>query len=163
VFEAFPLLARVAPQTDWESLAMNGRRFVAEAKFGEAELPTDWIALGAEAPEPAVRFPAEFGYNSLRIPLYLMRAGQTEPALLRHFQQHFAASGGATTFSVFSNEPVDALDEPGYRIIGAALDCVLDGTRVPPDLLQFQAQSYYGSTLHLLTLSFLRESAPECL
>ncbi|SMQ60148.1 endoglucanase [Devosia lucknowensis] len=162
VFEAFPTLSRLAPQTDWESIAQAGRRLINEARIGPMELPTDWLSLRGAEPAPAKGFPAEFSYNSIRIPLYLLRGGTTEPALLRQFVAPLSGDG-AGTVAVESGRMVDPLQEPGYRIIGAALSCILDGQKVDPALQGFSPQSYYGSTLHLLTLSFLRESAPNCL
>jgi endoglucanase len=163
VFEAFPVLARIAPETDWEALALSGRRLVADARFGTTGLPSDWISLRAREPAPAASFPAEFGYNGIRIPLYLMRAGTREPALLAQFQAAFETGDAPSTLMVETGQPLDPLTEPGYRLIGAALACVLDSTPVDPTLLEFEPQSYFGSTLHLLGLSFLRQSAVQCL
>lgn len=161
IFEAFPLLAEIAPETDWSGIAIDGRRLISEAKFGASGLPSDWISLAGDAPEPAADFVAEFGYNSIRIPLYLLRGGSTEHALLDQFIAPLHDDPG--TRLVAGNELVDPLTEPGYQIIGAAVACTLDAGPVPASLLQFQPQSYYGSTLHLLTLSYLREHAPGCL
>jgi len=163
VFEAFPMLAKLAPETDWPALAIDGRRLIAEAKFGTSGLPSDWISLAGDKPVPAAGFPAEFGYNSVRIPLYLLRGGSTAHALLDQFIAPLDGGGEPGTRMVATDQIVDPLAEPGYQIIGAAVACVLRGTRIPAPLLQFQPQSYYGSTLHLLTLSFLRENAQGCL
>lgn len=162
VFEAFPALAKIAPTTDWEAVAQTGRRLVNETRFGPLELPTDWLSLREAVAAPAAGFTPEFGYNSLRIPLYLLRGGTTQPALLRQFIVPLSGDTASTTL-VETGEAIEALREPGYRIIGAAIACVLDGQPIVPDLLTFSPQSYYGSTLHLLTLSYLRESAPQCM
>jgi endoglucanase len=162
IFEAFPLLARIAPTTDWMSIAQNGRRLVNEARFGPLELPTDWVSLSDPTVAPAADFPAEFSYNSVRIPLYLMRGGSTEPALLRQFVEPLGGPEAATV-QVETGTAVDPLSEAGYRIIGAAAGCILDGTPIDPELLTYQPQTYYGATLQLLTLSYLRESSQSCL
>ncbi|WP_375449895.1 glycosyl hydrolase family 8 [uncultured Devosia sp.] len=163
IFEAFPVLAKIAPETDWLALAIDGRRLVSEAKFGESGLPSDWISLAGAAPAPAASFPPEFSYNSIRIPLYLLRGGSTEPALLDNFVAPLDGRADPGTRLVATNQVIDPLTEPGYAIIGAAVACVLGGEAIPAPLLQFQPQSYFGSTLHLLTLSFLRENAQACL
>jgi endo-1,4-beta-D-glucanase Y len=163
VFEAFPLLQQLAPDTDWLGIAQSGRRLISKARFGETGLPTDWITLAGEAPAPADGFPPEFSYNSIRIPLYLLRAGNHEPALLENFAKHLNSDDGPATLAVDDGERIDPLSEPGYRIIGAALDCVLHETPLPQELTQFQPTTYFGSTLHLLTLSYLRQNAKQCL
>lgn len=162
VFEAFPYLARIAPETDWQSIAQSGRRLVNDSRFGPLGLPTDWISLRGNQPAPANGFEPEFGYNSVRIPLYLMRAGATQPALLRQFVMPLSGDT-AGTVRVSSGRIIDELREPGYRLIGAAISCILDNQPIPADLRNFAPQSYYGSTLNLLALSFLRQSAPHCL
>ncbi len=163
VFEAFPMLARLAPETDWLSLAQSGRQLVVSAQFGPAGLPADWISLDGPEPDPAEGFSPEFGYNSIRIPLYLVRSGHTEPALLDGFFQFFASHDGPTTASVESGRVIDTLTEPGYRAIAAAVDCALHGTPLPEELQSFVPTTYYGSTLHLLVLSHVRHQAPHCL
>lgn len=162
VFEAFPYLARIAPETDWQSIAQSGRRLVNESRFGPAGLPTDWISLRGDKPAPAQSYEPEFGYNSVRIPLYLLRAGTTNAALLRQFISPLSGDT-AGTVRVSSGRIMERLREPGYRLIGATISCILDNQPIPADLRTFAPQSYYGSTLNLLTLSFLRQSAPHCL
>lgn len=161
VFEALPVLADLAPSAEWDRLSTDGRRLVASARFGDAQLPTEWVALGDGSPQPAQGFPEEFSYNSVRIPLYLMRAGFTQPALLKTFADHLTQR--PATIDLGTDKDVDPLTEVGYRAIGAAAACVLGGPPLGDDLKTFSQQSYYGSTLHLLVLSYLRTSAPQCL
>ena len=75
VFEAFPVLEELAPGFAWDDLASSGAEIVSSARFGEAALPADWVTITAKGLEPAEGFPAVFGYNAIRIPLYLLRAG----------------------------------------------------------------------------------------
>lgn len=161
VFEAFPVLASIAPHTDWDRIARDGRRLLVKARFGDQGLPTDWVALTEGAPYPADGFDSVFGYNSVRIPLYLLRAGTDQPALIGPFLDSFAASPAVVNLP--DGSVVEPLAEPGYRAIGAALQCAANGTALPEDLRTFSPHSYYGSTLHLLTLSYLRASAPDCI
>jgi endoglucanase len=161
IFEAFPVLSQVAPSVTWDRMATDGRRLIAAARFGDADLPTDWVALAGEQPAPAEGFPAEFGYNSIRIPLYLLRAGESQAALLEPFARLWSA--GPATIGLPDGDVIDPLEEVGYRAIGAAMNCVLYDTPLPDDVKVFSQQSYYGSTLHLLVLSHLRAHAPQCL
>jgi endoglucanase len=55
------------------------------------------------------------------------------------------------------------LNDPGYRILAASLDCALKGKALPGELKQFQPTQYYPSTLQLLALSYLAEKYPKCL
>ena len=165
IFEALPVMAQLAPATDWQGLAKSGMTLAQQAQFGVEKLPTDWISVKDEQVEPAAGFDPVFGYNAIRIPLYLMRAGITNPALLDPYAKAWLGTGklGPAIINVKTNAIESPLNEPGYRILGAALACVRDGTPVPADLKSFAPTLYFPSTLHLLSLSFLTERHAECL
>ncbi|WP_201404491.1 glycosyl hydrolase family 8 [Kaistia sp. 32K] len=165
VFEALPIMAQLAPATDWAALSRTGLGLIQSARFGAEQLPTDWITVRGKTPEPATGFDPLFGYNAIRIPLYMIRAGITDAALLGPFKTAWLGPGkpGPAVVNVKTNVVEHKLDEPGYRILAAALACVLDGAPVPDDLKTFTPTLYYPSTLHLLSLSFLTERHAQCL
>ncbi|MBH0239234.1 glycosyl hydrolase family 8 [Methylobrevis albus] len=162
VFEALPVLGELAPGADWDGLARAGLALVAETSMGPRHLPPDWASLKGR-PRPGQGFPAEFGYNAFRIPLYLVRAGITDRALLEPFRHGMReADGSVAVVDIASGRATAKLADPGYRIIPALVDCVLDGTRLPADLAEFQPTAYYPSTLHLLALAYLADHRPDC-
>jgi endoglucanase len=75
IFEALPILAKLAPDADWGALADSGRNLLLASRFGPDQLPANWISLHGAAPAPALGFDPLFGYDAIRIPLYLVRAG----------------------------------------------------------------------------------------
>lgn len=163
IFEAFPVLDQLAPSPAWSKLRADGLAILADLKFGPKQLPSDWVSLKS-TPGPASGFPAEYGYNSLRIPLYLVRAGVKDRDLLMRLMRGTSGANGAyATIDINSGLPKDNLADPGYRIINHILACVVDKTVVPDDLKQFAPTRYYPSTLHLLGLSFIAAQQPECL
>ncbi|MBB5752370.1 glycosyl hydrolase family 8 [Prosthecomicrobium pneumaticum] len=161
VFEALPVLARLDAATDWAALGRSGRGLVAAARFGETRLPTDWIDYRDGKVSPAKGFDPVYGYNAFRIPLYLARAGETDADLLGPFRA--AAEAGPAVVDVTTGKPKEALGEPGYAAVGAVLGCILDGRKMPDALESFAPTLYYPSTLHLLSLAYLRERHPQCL
>ncbi|SHF31165.1 endoglucanase [Kaistia soli DSM 19436] len=165
VFEAMPVMQQLVPGGDWQKLARSGLDLIAASRFGQSELPTDWISLHDSTPRPAAGFDPDFGYNAIRIPLYLVRAGITDPAWLGPFAA--AWRGGQTRglplINVETNQPAATLAEPGYRMLPALLDCVSNGTPIPPDLKIFTPTHYYPATLYLLAVSYLAERKPQCL
>jgi len=163
VFEALPLFAEISSNTVWNDTSASGQQLIADAQFGTAKLPTDWISMAKATPRPADGFPPEFGYNSIRVPLYLMRAGLGGKQNLAAFAEAFNGPEGAAIVDVKSGKRLDPLVEPGYRIIGAAMDCVLNGAPIPAALQTFAPESYFGSTLQLLTLDYLRKNHGPCL
>lgn len=159
IFEAFPTLARLTPQIPWQAVSDDGLSLLAQAQLGPRKLPPDWTSLKTR-PRPAQGFPAEFGYNALRIPLYLLRAGQVDRQLLEPFR---SADGSVELVDITSGELRERLAEPGYRIIPALIACMLDGSKLDRTLTSFVPTNYYPSTLHLLGLSFAASQHPECL
>ncbi len=163
VFEAIPIMALLAPSNAWQKLLDDGHQLLQTMQFGPRKLPSDWVSLH-RMPEPAKGFDAEFGYNSLRIPLYLVRAGVSDKALLSRLRLGMTTEDGTpATIDLMSGKPKTLLSDPGYRIINDVVACVTDGTKLPESSQQFEPSLYYPSTLHLLGLAFVGEKHPECL
>jgi len=161
VFEAFPVFAELDPSTDWKKVAKDGLNLLAVAEIGPKRLPPDWLSLQA-TPKPAEGFPPEFGYNALRVPLYVLRSGIADAGLLYPFAE-MNASGGIVITDVATGEVRQILTDPGYRIISALTACALSETPVPAELKSFTPTLYYPSTLHLLGLAYLAEHQGRCL
>lgn len=159
IFEAFPAMAQLTGDQSWMQVQATGLRLLdtlAQTKL----LAPEWVSVKGP-PKPAEGFPAQFGYNAIRIPLYLMRAGLADKARMEPFR--LAWAGGTAVIDVKTGKPVEPLADPGYRILAAAMACVLDKTAIPAELRTFQPTAYYPSTLHLLSLSMLRERYPQCI
>ncbi len=164
VFEAFPVLAGLAPEYEWNRVWQEGVTLLQQATSGRIRLPADWLSIRTRMQtRPAEGFPPEFGYNSLRIPLYLLRAGMTDLEWLRALKQRWSAENeGVAVVNVVTGQVRERLNDQGYAILSAALACVLDGTPIQASLKSFDPQLYYPSTLYLMTKSWLGEKHPQC-
>ena len=164
VFEALPVMATLAPDGPWNQLSDGGNQLVASSmRIGKAGLPPDWVSLKAK-PTTAEGFPAEFSYNAIRVPLYMIRAGIHDREILQTLRQNMTDTEGRVRLvEIRTGATREALEDPGYRVIPALIGCVLDKIPLTEDLKQFTATQYYPSTLHLLSLSFARRRHPECL
>ncbi|MFK0166262.1 glycosyl hydrolase family 8 [Rhizobium sp. NPDC090279] len=163
VFEALPVMALLVPSDRWQKLSDDGLALLRSLQFGPRRLPADWVSLKAK-PEPADGFEAEFGYNAVRIPLYLARAGIDDKALLARLQQGMTVEGDEpATIDLATGKPKDLLPDPGYRIVNDVVACVVGGTKLPASVQQFAPSLYYPATLQLLSLAFVTEKHPECL
>ena len=127
-------MASLVPDGPWTELAESGRKLIANAmKIGPSQLPPDWVSLKA-VPTPADGFPQEFGYNAIRIPLYLIRAGARDRAMLQAFQQNMVdAEGRVRLVDIKTGKTRQTLDDAGYRSIPALIGCVLDKSPFPED------------------------------
>ncbi|ENN85607.1 putative endoglucanase/cellulase [Rhizobium freirei PRF 81] len=163
VYEAIPVMALLAPSEQWQKLRDDGLALLGSMQFGPRKLPADWVSLRAK-PTPADGFEAEFGYNAVRIPLYLTRAGINDKALLTRLQRGMTVEGDEpATIDLTTGKPKDLLSDPGYRIVNDVVACVVAGTKLPAPVRQFAPSLYYPATLQLLSLAFVTEKHPECL
>jgi endoglucanase len=165
VFPAFQRLRGIAPEFDWSGIEASGFRLVRNARFGPMRLPAEWTALGGEAPAPAKAFPARFGYNAIRIPLYLVWAKVTDPALLRPFAGLWNETADIGPFEVdlTTGGARETLGGIGFKAVIAAVNCALTRRPVHASLRRVEIGNYYPTTLHILSLVALQERYPECL
>lgn len=162
VYEALPVMAALAPSDRWRKLSDDGLSLLKVMQFGPRKLPAEWVSLKRQ-PQPAEGFDAEFGYNAIRIPLYLARGGVTDRALLTRLQEGIAVNGIPAIIDLPTGRPKAELSDPGYEIVNHVVACVLDGTKLPSEALRFAPAYYYPSTLQLLGLAYVGEKHPECL
>lgn len=162
VYEALPVMAALAPSDRWQKLSDDGLSLLKVMQFGPRKLPAEWVSLKRQ-PQPAEGFDAEFGYNAIRIPLYLARGGVTDRALLTRLKEGITVNGVPATIDLTTGQPKTELSDPGYEIVNHVVACVLDGTKLPSAALQFAPAYYYPSTLQLLGLAYVGEKHPECL
>jgi endoglucanase len=159
VFPALPQLARVDPAPEWEELARSGVKILGYSYFGRWRLPPDWLKLG-ERVAPGGPGPERFGYDAMRIPVYLMWGRRDTEALMKPYRDFWGYFEGARALPAFTNlkdDSVDSGDAPqGVRAIAQV---VADYPRARPDRLPAleRGQSYYSSVLLLLAKIALRE------
>lgn len=64
-------------QGAWVPIARDGTRLLGNASFGTHLLPTDWVDVAPDGHvAPTQGRPARFGYDAIRVPLYLALAGR---------------------------------------------------------------------------------------
>ena len=154
------MFGRIDPSVDWQAIYDTGLEIARRSAVTEAGVPADWITIADGGIQPAPDFPPEFGYNNIRVPLYMMRAG-VDPAYLGPYRRN-ADESGLYKINVNSGARIEPIGEPGYRLIRAAMECVAAGTPVPDDLRTLSATSYYAATLQLLLLDHLRRNNADC-
>jgi endo-1,4-beta-D-glucanase Y len=163
VFPAFIALDRVAPNVDWAGLRRSGLSLLDAARFGAAKLPSDWISLKMGV-RPAEGYPVRFGYDIVRVPLYLAWGAPEERARLGALVDAWAGP-------VDANPPVVDLDtgsaaesfaDPGYRAVAALARCVAHEEPFPAELKTVDLKHYYPATLQMLSLIALREGHFKC-
>ena len=163
VFPALPELASIDPDPAWAALDRDGRRLLATARFGPARLPPDWLELGPGL-RPSPRFPRVFGYNAVRVPLYLAWAGGPDgDGLLAPFREFWGTA--VMTPPVQAEIDLDRPDKrshPASAGIAAVVQLTLHQGSGPaptfPPLLP-DADYYSASLLLLAKLAYAERYA----
>jgi len=161
VYPALPRLASVAGEHDWSRLNDGGLAVLRAARFGPRRLPSEWVSLSDGTAKPARGFEAVYGYNAVRIPLYLVWGGIADREVLAPFLPGPNAPPGLVT--VATGQVAEPLLQPGYAAMSAVAACAVDGTRLPAALRGTGMDLYYPSTLRLLALVALAQKHPRCL
>lgn len=86
VFPAFATFDRYSSSNTWNELRDSGLKLLRQARFGSWQLPPDWLRISANQLAVAAKpFNPRFGYDAVRIPLYLIWAGADTPELLQPY------------------------------------------------------------------------------
>jgi endoglucanase len=158
VFPALPELMRIDPSPQWEALRESGLKLLSIARFGRWGLPPDWLLLvNPLAPDPAR--PQRYGFDAVRIPLYLTWAGLATPALLapfRAFWDSFRCEGFLPAWTNFADDSVDSFGaSPGMRAIR---DWIQSGSAPAWNPATLAQAGYYSATLAALVQVAARQA-----
>jgi endo-1,4-beta-D-glucanase Y len=161
IFPALREIARADPAPEWDELAATGMAMLQYSYFGRWGLPPDWLRLGERvAPANTERF----GYDALRIPLYLLWARRETPALLKPYREFWAFFQGARflpSWTLLKDDSVDSRDAgAGIRAIASWVGRYPDlrASALPP---LDASQGYYSAVLLLLTKMALHERGED--
>lgn len=130
IFPARTALKRAAPDVDWDGVFDSGARILrALHDDGQGDAwPSEWTSLAQTEPAPAEGFDAIFGYNAIRIPLYIAwaepqsdTAGLLEPfRALRH-----ADGSGPYVVEASTGVAIKPLREAGFAAVATLTECAL--------------------------------------
>jgi endoglucanase len=159
VFPALRDIARADPAPEWEELAKTGIAILQYSYFGRWRLPPDWLKLG-ERVTPGGPPPERFGYDAVRIPIYLLWSRRETDALMRPYRDFWGHFEGARPLPAFTNLKDDSVDSRGADTgIRAIAQVVAEHPRASADRLPAldKGQPYYSAVLLLLCKVALRE------
>jgi endoglucanase len=71
IFPALQALSHADPSPEWAALQQSGLALLGANRFGRWQLPADWVVINNDKLALAEGFPGRFGYDAIRIPLYL--------------------------------------------------------------------------------------------
>jgi endo-1,4-beta-D-glucanase Y len=160
VFPALRDLVADGRDPVWRHLLDDGLNLLSIARFGRWGLPPDWLAL-RDTLTPADGFEPRFGYDAVRIPLYLIWAGLDTPERLQPFRDYWGFFRGARFLPPWTDLTMDSVashDAPaGIRAI-ARLATEGPGADLPG---LDDRQDYYSASLLLLAKLAQRERSAQ--
>ncbi len=159
VYPALRDLERADPSPEWAQLAANGLDLLGYSYFGRWRLPPDWLRLGPRV-APAGPPPERFGYDAVRIPVYLLWARRDTEALMKPYRDFWGHYQGARDLPAWTNLKDDSVDSQGASAgIRAIAQVAVGYPRVRAEALPAleKGQSYYSAVLLLLCKVALRE------
>jgi endoglucanase len=158
IFPALEHLRAMSSKADWDVISRTGQNLIRSSRFGPRRIPTNWIGLAGDEPSPARSFPAVFGYDAIRIPLYLAWASSPARELLRSFPPLELA-----VIDVNTGQAREILSDPDYQAIAALAECLNSNTHSSLSKLDYNGRFYDPASLHLLSLVAARDVNSRCL
>lgn len=172
IFPAFRSLNEIVPSPRWALLEKSGLYLLSQARFGQNQLPSDWMTVhaapaGGLALSPSTDKPI-YGYDAVRIPLYLMWDGKATPEIMAPFLAFWRGAPDAkvpATLNVVTGDTAPYSIAPGMRAIVNAVEnrsatpsCQV-GICSTPALPPLQEdRDYYSAALGLLVRLALSEA-----
>lgn len=162
VFPAFDEFAAALPSGPWKRLKENGLDLLKVARFGRWHLPPDWMVEKEEI-SVSPDFPPDFGYNAVRVPLYLGWSdynSQSMQPFARFWRKFGQKKPIPATVNLLNNDfgPHPAL--PGMVAVAQfAISCTEKQSltvRALPVLRE--GEPYYSASLNLLTKVAIRDA-----
>lgn len=162
IFPALRDFARVEPSPDWARLRAHGLRLLADGRFGRWGLTPDWIDIGNKGSlAPAAKFPARFGFEAIRVPLYLIWGREASPERLASyldFWNDFGPKPAPAWTDVNNNSLAPYVGSTGFQAI-AQLARDYGRPNSPPLPTIGDNDDYYSASLTLLATLAQSETA----
>ena len=154
LFPAFKAFGRADHDSNWSALEQSGLQLLSRARFGALQLPPDWLSVNGDKVSVARDFEAVYGYNAVRIPLYLAWARITNPSYYEGFAR--VAALKVIPAKILLNGPFSTEAQtpalPGMVAIYQLVKAVGNWSQLDPPYQQIQAEEpYYSASLGLLT------------
>ncbi|MEO0385824.1 MAG: glycosyl hydrolase family 8 [Pseudomonadota bacterium] len=163
VFPALEDLAVLLGPATSADIRQSGLRLLEDARFGEHNLPPDWVAVTSSATGLADGFEPVFGHNAIRIPLYVAWGNVGTRGHLAPFVSLWPQDAASSVAQIhLVSGQVDLLPEVGYRAIAELTACAMNGTSSTQAMRAPLDDNYYPAMLHLLSLLAFHERGLSC-
>lgn len=151
IFPAYEALAAWDEPAYWQRLSRDNERLLQAVMARYRGFPPDWVTIGADTMMPAPHAPLRFGFDALRVPLYVCWYGNEPRIPLGTLATFLRSDASPAWVALNGSDHADIPLTSSHRAVRWLLLRCLDPavaareTRLPP-----LASDYYGATLALL-------------
>lgn len=149
VFPAWEAFFEDSQLLVWKNLIDDGMAITQKMAFGKARIPTDWVTLRENGQmAPANGWPARFGFDAVRVPLYIRWYQVNSPALqpFARFWRGYPRMATPAWVDVLTGQRSSYNQSVGMRAIR---DLVVGDAGPLLNRLD-PGEDYYSASLHLL-------------
>lgn len=132
----------------WRALYRDALTLLEQTRFGPRELPADWLLLD-DPVMPWQERPARFGYEAIRVPLFLAWVQKSGHAALRSCAQFMQQPGFPAWVALDGTEKAGYAAPAGFEAVAHLVRKSVYGQPLPALAVQ---GDYYSSALGLLCL-----------
>lgn len=160
IFPAWQAFYQDSHLQQWKTLREDGLALIEKMQFGKTQLPTDWVALQASGQmAPASAWPPRFGFDAVRVPLYVQWYQNNSPLLPRFvsFWRNQNRQAIPAWVDVLTGQHAEYNQSQGMR---AVRDLLVGDSGLITDELD-PGEDYYSASLHLLTY-WSQSNALDC-
>lgn len=150
IFPAWQDFAQRSHLVVWKELITDGKTLLDKMRWGNSQLPTDWVSLAADGKlTPDANHPPRFSYDAIRVPLYLAWQDPASPELapFKSFWSRYPRTQTPAWINVSNNQTAPYMMTGGLL---AVRDLALGDTSQPPHITP--QDDYYSASLKMLVL-----------
>jgi len=148
VFPALKAIASFTRDPMWQQVVDTGLRLIERARFGAHNLPPDWLETAGDL-RPADGFPPRFGYDAVRIPLYVTWGGVADASRLDPIRTFWTSTSQSPAWvDLITGEVSPETQSPG---MAAVRRLTLDKNSKSAGNADLPTGDYYSTSLLMLT------------
>lgn len=151
IFPAFEALADWDDPVYWRHMSQDSERMLQAVIARYRGFAPDWLTLNGKSMKPAAHAPLRFGFDALRVPLYVCWQGNETRVPLATMAAFLRSNSSPAWIALEGNERAGITLTNGHRAVRWLLIRCLQplDVRNGSELPQL-ADDYYGATLALL-------------
>jgi endo-1,4-beta-D-glucanase Y len=149
VVPALQHFAELEPSGAWQVIIDDAQVLFNKGRFGRQQLPADWLQLYEDGHlSVADKWPARFGYEAIRIPLYFLWGGLSQSEGLQSIADFWSESATPPAWIALGSE-----ERAEYSLSkgGMAVRYLLLGEHHRITELNIEHEKYYSASLLLLS------------